>query len=173
MSNHNPTSHRGKIFVLSAPSGTGKSSIISKIIDRPELRLRFSISAEFSERAGRGEFVEWEEVYPGTCYGTLVSEIDRICDSGHNVIMDIDVKGALNVKKRFGDRAMTIFILPPSKEELERRLRGRATDSEETIAKRLAKADFELGFAPEFDHRVVNDTLEHAAEEVADLIAGA
>ena len=194
MSNQNPTSHRGKIFVLSAPSGTGKSSIISKIIGRPELRLRFSISAtsrkprgtekhgveyyfltseEFSERAGRGEFVEWEEVYPGTCYGTLVSEIDRICDSGHNVIMDIDVKGALNVKKRFGDRAMTIFILPPSKEELERRLRGRATDSEETIAKRLAKADFELGFAPEFDHRVVNDTLEHAAEEVADLIAGA
>lgn len=185
---------KGKIFVLSAPSGTGKSSIISKIIDRPELRLQFSISAtsraprgtekngveyyflsseEFKTRADRGEFVEWEEVYPGTCYGTLVSEIERICNAGNNVIMDIDVKGALNVKKRFGEEALTIFILPPSKEELERRLRGRATDTEETILKRLSKADFELGFAPEFDRRVVNDTLEHAAEEVASLIANA
>ncbi len=190
----NTNALKGKIFVLSAPSGTGKSSIISKIIKRPELRLQFSISAtsraprgtekhgveyyfltseEFKERADRGEFVEWEEVYPGTCYGTLVSEIERICNAGHNVIMDIDVKGALNVKKRFGDEALTIFILPPSKEELERRLRGRATDTEETILKRLAKADFELGFAPQFDRQVVNDTLEHAAEEVASLIANA
>lgn len=186
------TPARGKIFVLSAPSGTGKSSIIAKIIDRPELRLKFSISAtsrnprgterqgveyyflsneEFHERVAKGEFVEWEEVYPGTCYGTLVSEIERICESGHNVIMDIDVKGALNVKKRFGSDAMTIFILPPSKEELERRLRGRATDSEETIAKRLEKADFELSFAPRFDRQIVNDTLDHAADEVAALIA--
>lgn len=188
------TPARGKIFVLSAPSGTGKSSIIAKLIERPELRLRFSISAtsrkprgtekhgveyyflsneEFKERADHGEFVEWEEVYPGTCYGTLVSEIDRICNAGYNVIMDIDVKGALNVKKCFGADALTIFILPPSKEELERRLRGRATDSEETIAKRLAKADFELGFADKFDRRVVNDTLEHAADEVANLISKA
>lgn len=182
---------RGKIFVLSAPSGTGKSSIISRIINRDDLRLRFSISAtsrsprgeekngveyyflnseEFSAKVEAGEFVEWEEVYPGCCYGTLVSEIDRICDAGFNVIMDIDVKGALNVKRRFGDDALTIFILPPSKEELERRLRGRATDSEETIARRLAKADFELSHAPEFDCQVVNDDLDHASDEVASLI---
>lgn len=188
------TSSKGKIFVLSAPSGTGKSSIISKIINRPELRLQFSISAtsrkprgtekngveyyflsseEFKIKAENGEFVEWEEVYPGTCYGTLISEVERICNSGHNVIMDIDVKGALNVKKRFGEEARTIFILPPSKEELERRLRGRATDSEETITKRLEKADFELGFAPRFDRRIVNDNLEHAADEVASLILNA
>ena len=188
------TSSKGKIFVLSAPSGTGKSSILSKIITRPELRLQFSISAtsrkprgtekdgveyyflsseEFRRKADNGEFVEWEEVYPGTCYGTLVSEIERICDTGHNVIMDIDVKGALNIKDRFGDEALTIFILPPSKEELERRLRGRATDSEETIRKRLDKADFELSFAPKFDHRVINDELEHASEEVAAIILNA
>ncbi len=194
MSEIAPIPPKGKIFVLSAPSGTGKSSIISKIIHRPELRLQFSISAtsrkprgtekngveyyfmtdtEFKERAGRGEFVEWEEVYPGTCYGTLASEIERICDAGHNVIMDIDVKGALNVKKHFGEEAMTIFILPPSKEELERRLRGRATDSEETITRRLAKADFELSFAPQFDRRVINEDLEKAAETVARLISEA
>ncbi len=185
---------KGKIFVLSAPSGTGKSSIVSKIISRPELRLRFSISAtsrkprgtekhgveyyfltpeEFKEKVDGGEFVEWEEVYPGTCYGTLVSEVERIIDSGNNVIMDIDVKGALNIKKRFGDGALTIFILPPSKEELESRLRGRGTDSEETISKRLEKADFELSFAPRFDRQVVNDTLERAAGEVAQLILDA
>ena len=182
---------KGKVIVLSAPSGTGKSSIIKKLLEYPELNLGFSVSAtsraprgaeqhgveyyfisheEFKRRAEAGDFVEWEEVYPGTCYGTLKSEVTRVTEAGRNLIMDIDVKGGLNVKKCFGDQALTIFILPPSKEELERRLRGRGTDAEEVIRKRLDKADFELSFAPQFDVRVVNDDLERAVEEVRRLI---
>lgn len=182
---------KGKIIVLSAPSGTGKSSIIKKLMENPELKLGFSISAtsraprgterhgveyyfitheEFMRRAAGGEFVEWEEVYPGTCYGTLESEVKRVTDAGLNLIMDIDVKGGLNVKKRFGDQATTIFILPPSKEELERRLRGRGTDAEDIIRKRLDKADFELSHAPQFDIRIVNDDLDEAVAAVREVI---
>ena len=182
---------KGKVIVLSAPSGTGKSSIIKRLLEYPELNLGFSVSAtsraprgaeqhgveyyfisheEFKRRADAGDFVEWEEVYPGTCYGTLKSEVTRVTEAGRNLIMDIDVKGGLNVKQCFGDQALTIFILPPSKEELERRLRGRGTDAEEVIRKRLDKADFELSFAPQFDVRVVNDDLERAVEEVRRLI---
>lgn len=183
--------NKGKIIIVSAPSGTGKSSIISKIIDNPELALGFSVSAtsrsprgeerdgreyyfltpdEFSRRVEAGEFVEWEEVYKGTCYGTLLSEVERVTGEGRNLIMDIDVKGALNVKKRFGDEAVSIFIMPPSLEELERRLRGRQTDSEEAISRRLGKAGYEMTFASEFDERVVNDNLSRAASEVEEII---
>lgn len=182
---------KGKIIVLSAPSGTGKSSIIKRLLEYPELHLGFSVSAtsraprgteqhgveyyfisheEFKQKAANGDFVEWEEVYPGTCYGTLKSEVTRVTEAGQNLIMDIDVKGGLNVKKCYGDQALTIFILPPSKEELERRLRGRGTDAEEVIRKRLDKADYELSFAPQFDARVVNDDLERAVEEVRKII---
>lgn len=182
---------KGKIIIISAPSGTGKSTIISQIVGREDLNLGYSISAtsraprgeeqhgreyyfidneEFKRRAAADEFVEWEEVYPGCCYGTLVSEVERITSGGKNLILDIDVKGGVNVKKRYGNEAIAIFILPPSKEELERRLRGRATDSEETIAKRLAKADFELSYAPQYDIRIVNDDLARAAEETAQVI---
>lgn len=182
---------KGKIIILSAPSGTGKSTIISRIIDDPRLKLQFSISAtsrapragemdgreyyfispeEFRRRVDNDEFVEWEEVYAGTCYGTLRSEVERITDSGHNIIMDIDVKGGVNVKRIFGDEALSIFILPPSKDELERRLRGRATDSDEVIQRRLGKAEYELGFAPQYQYRVVNDDLEKAAAEVTQII---
>lgn len=182
---------KGKIIVLSAPSGTGKSSIIKKLLEYPELNLGFSISAtsraprgteqhgveyyfisqtEFMKRAESGEFVEWEEVYPGTCYGTLKSEVQRVIDAGKNLIMDIDVKGGLNVKKCYGDQAITIFILPPSKEELERRLRGRGTDAEDLIRKRLDKADYELSFAPQFDVTIVNDDLDKAVSEVKELV---
>lgn len=177
--------------MLSAPSGTGKSSIIKKLLEYPELNLGFSVSAtsraprgteqhgveyyfisqdEFKKRASAEEFVEWEEVYPGTCYGTLKSEVQRVTDAGKNLIMDIDVKGGLNVKRCYGDQATTIFILPPSKEELERRLRGRGTDAEELIRKRLDKADYELSFAPQFDIRIVNDDLDKAVMEVREII---
>lgn len=124
------------------------------------------------KRVGNGDFVEWEEVYQGTCYGTLASEVERVTDSGRNLIMDIDVKGALNVKKRYKSEAMSIFILPPSIEELERRLRARSTDTEESILKRLSKAEYEMGFSEYFDCRVVNDNLDKAAEEVESLIKG-
>lgn len=182
---------KGKIIVLSAPSGTGKSTIINRIIGNPDLRLGFSISAtsraprgseengkeyyflsseEFGRRVANDEFVEWEEVYPGCCYGTLKSEVERVTSKGMNLIMDIDVKGGVNVKRCFGDEALAIFILPPSLEELERRLRGRATDSEETIARRLGKAEYELTFADRYDTRVVNDDVDRAAAEVSAII---
>lgn len=182
---------KGKILILSAPSGTGKSTIISRLREDARLNLDFSVSAtsrsprgqekdgkdyyfisreQFDEAVRQDKFVEWEEVYAGTCYGTLKSEVERITDKGHNLIMDIDVKGALNVKKCYGPDALSIFIMPPSLDELGRRLRSRATDPEETIRKRLDKADFEIGFASQFDHTVVNDNLDKAVEDVRSLI---
>ena len=182
----------GKIIILSAPSGTGKSSIIKHLMaKRPDLNLKFSISATsrkprvgeedrrdyyflstemFKEKIDAGEFVEWEEVYEGTFYGTLLSEVKKNVDEGHTVIMDIDVAGSLNVKERFGDKALAIFLMPPSIQELEMRLHNRGTDSEEEVARRLAKAGYELTFAPKFDCVVINDDFFHAVEEVAQKI---
>ena len=158
---------------------------------RPDLDLKFSISAtsrspragevngreyyfmseeEFREKIRQDAFVEWEEVYEGTFYGTLLSEVVKKVEEGHTVIMDIDVKGSLNVKKRFGDSALAIFVMPPSVYELESRLRNRATDTEADVKRRLAKAEFEMSFAPRFDCTVVNDHLQTAADEVADKI---
>jgi guanylate kinase len=182
---------KGKIIILSAPSGTGKSTIIAELMKNPDLHLEFSISAtsraprgqeqngkeyyfltpdEFKRRVDAGEFVEWEEVYAGTMYGTLHSEVNRVIDAGNNLIMDIDVKGALNVKRVFGDKAISIFITPPSLETLESRLRGRNTDTEESVKKRLKKAEYELSFADQFDRQVVNDQLENAVGEVTRII---
>lgn len=182
---------KGKIIILSAPSGTGKSTIIKRLMEDSKLNLEFSISAtsrsprgeevngreyyfltpdEFEKRIKDGEFVEWEEVYAGTKYGTLRQEVDRILDSGRNLIMDIDVKGAINVKKYFGDKALSLFILPPSLSILEHRLRGRNTDSEESLIKRIKKAEFEMSFVDSFDTSVVNDDLEKAVSSVADAI---
>lgn len=179
--------NKGKIIILSAPSGTGKSTIISRLMQIPELKLGFSVSAtsraprgqerhgceyyflspeEFKKKVDNGEFVEWEEVYKGTCYGTLVSEVERVTDSGNNLIMDIDVKGALNVKKLYGEKAIAIFIMPPSIEELEKRLRDRCTENEESIRKRLDKAEFEISLSDKFDRKVVNDRLEDAVADV-------
>ena len=184
---------KGKIIVLSAPSGSGKSTIIKALMKNRELKLDFSISAtsrlprgeeqhgkdyffmseeEFKGKVTEGYFVEWEEVYPGVCYGTLVSEVERITGSGNNLIMDVDVKGALNIKDRFSDDTLTIFIMPPGLQELENRLRNRGTESVDTITKRLQKAEYEMSFAPKFDKTVVNDNLETAVEEVENLIKG-
>lgn len=181
----------GKVIVLSAPSGCGKSTIINSILDGGDVDMQFSVSATnrsprageedgvnyhfmtteaFQEAVAAGEFLEWEEVYPGRFYGTLRSEVDRVIDTGHNVVLDIDVKGALNVKRIYGDRALTIFIEPPSLEELQRRLEGRGTETAETIAVRIGKAEYELGFAADFDVRVVNDDLERAISDTRHII---
>ena len=177
----------GKIIIFSAPSGSGKSTLIAHLLKRfPQ--LEFSISAtsraprgsevngkeyyflsneEFKNKVAAGEFVEWEEVYAGTCYGTLRSELKRIWDKGHVIVFDVDVKGGVNLKKIFGDDALSIFIMPPSVEELRRRLEKRGTDTPETIAKRVAKADEEITSAPRFYKSVINDSLETA---IADAI---
>ena len=179
-----------KLIIFSAPSGSGKTTIVRELLKRFDC-FEFSISAtsrqprgqeqngidyyfmsndEFRSRVERDEFVEWEEVYAGTCYGTLKSEMERIWSNGHVIIFDVDVMGGINLKQLFGDNACSIFIMPPSVEELERRLRGRGTDAEEVIAKRIAKAEFELSKATEFDFKVVNDDLQTAVEETAAII---
>lgn len=178
---------QGKIIIISAPSGCGKSTIIGRIMSRGDLDLCFSVSAtnrspregeqhgvnyyfltddEFRQHIAAGDFVEYEEVYPGRFYGTLRQEIEKKCSEGHNVILDIDVKGGVNVKKMFGDRAISIFIEPPSIDALQHRLEGRGTDSPEVIAQRVGRAEFELSYAPQYDHVVVNDHLDKAVEEV-------
>lgn len=183
---------KGKLIIISAPSGCGKSTIIGKIINNKELNLAFSISAttraprgeeihgihyyflsekEFRDAIANGELVEYEEVYPGRFYGTLKSEITRICESGKNVILDIDVKGGINVKKQYGNEALSIFIMPPSIEVLRDRLISRATDTEEAIAERVGKAGYEISFANEFDTRIVNDNLEVAVKETIQTIS--
>lgn len=185
-------SKEGKIIIISAPSGTGKSTLISHIIDNPALQLGFSVSCtsrkpregekdgvnyyfvsaeEFRQKVDRGEFIEWEEVYAGTCYGTLASEVDRVTGEGKNLILDIDVKGALNVKERYGDRALAIFIMPPSVDVLGHRLRNRATDSEEVIETRLKKAREEISYSPRFDAVIINDSLTEAVDQLRSAIA--
>lgn len=181
---------RGKLIIFSAPSGSGKSTIIQSLLDK-DLNLSFSISAtsraprgseqngveyyfispeEFKSRIANDEFLEYEEVYAGKFYGTLKSEIERILNSGKNVIFDVDVVGGLNIKKYYGDQALALFIQPPSIKELEKRLKNRATDTPEVIASRIAKAEYELSFAPRFDKIIVNDVLEKAQAEAYHLI---
>ena len=180
----------GKLIIFSAPSGSGKTTIVRELLKRFD-RFEFSISAtsrqprgqeqdgvdyyfltndEFRSRVERNEFVEWEEVYAGTCYGTLKSEMERIWNKGNVIIFDVDVMGGINLKRLFGDDACSICIMPPSVQELERRLRGRGTDSEEVIQKRIAKAEFELSKSGDFDHTVVNDVLADAVAEATQII---
>ncbi len=183
---------KGKVIVISAPSGCGKSTIISAVREKPGMDLRFSVSAtnrdprpgesdgvnyyflsddEFRRRIDAGDFVEYCEVYPGRFYGTLKSEVERTRDEGHDVILDIDVVGGVNVKELFGDDAMSLFVMPPSVDELRRRLEHRGTDNAERIAERVGRAEYEMGFAPRYDKIVVNDNLDKAVEETTRLIA--
>lgn len=181
---------RGKLIIFSAPSGSGKSTIINYLLEC-NLDLAFSISAtsraprgseqngveyyfltpdEFRAKIANGEFIEFEEVYKDNFYGTLKSEVERIREKGLNVVFDVDVVGGVNIKNIFGDEALSMFIMPPSVEELRKRLVGRNTDSAETIEKRLAKAEYEIGFADKFDKVVINDNLESAKAEALSII---
>lgn len=182
----------GKLIIFSAPSGSGKSTIVQWLMkEHPELNLAFSISAttraprgtekngveylflsedDFRKKIDNDEFLEYEEVYKGRFYGTLKSQVDTQTAKGENVVFDVDVKGGCNIKKFYGDRALSIFIQAPSVDELRRRLEGRGTDSEEAIKNRLAKASYEITFAPKFDHIVVNDNLEKAEKETYKLV---
>lgn len=182
----------GKLIIFSAPSGSGKSTIVQWLMkEHPEFNLAFSISAttraprgtekngveylflsedDFRKKIDNDEFLEYEEVYKGRFYGTLKSQVDTQTAKGENVVFDVDVKGGCNIKKFYGDRALSIFIQAPSVDELRRRLEGRGTDSEEAIKNRLAKASYEITFAPKFDHIVVNDNLEKAEKETYKLV---
>jgi guanylate kinase len=180
----------GKLLIFCAPSGSGKSTIVQHLM-KLDLPLAFSISAtsreprkgevhgreyyfitpdQFREKIRNNEFVEWEEVYPDQFYGTLRSELDRIWDKGKHALFDIDVAGGLNLKNAFGDRALSVFVKPPSLEVLEQRLRARGTDDEPSLLKRLGKAGFEMDFAPQFDHVIVNDSLEVALTRAEALV---
>lgn len=181
----------GKVIIFSAPSGAGKSTIVNHLLGKyPE--LEFSISAtsraprgneqdgreyyfysadRFREMIAQGKFIEHEEVYPGSFYGTLKSEVERIWAKGHVIVFDIDVKGGVNIKRIFGDKAFSIFIQAPSVEILRERLISRGTDSAEAIGKRVAKASSEMEFAKgRFDYVLVNDDLQTALDEVDEIV---
>ncbi|MBR4380073.1 MAG: guanylate kinase [Bacteroidaceae bacterium] len=183
----------GKLIIFSAPSGSGKSTIINYLLqEHPELNLAFSISAtsraprgseqhgveyfflspeDFRQRIEKEEFLEYEEVYPGRFYGTLKSQVEKQSEDGQNVLFDVDVKGGINIKKYYGDRALSVFIQPPSIEVLRQRLEKRGTETPEVINDRIARAEFELGFAPQFDRVVINDDLDMAKAETLQVIS--
>lgn len=186
------TMAKGKLIIISAPSGTGKSTIISWLMrEHQELNLAYSISCtsraprgteqngvdyffltpeEFRQRIDNDEFLEYEEVYTDRFYGTLKSQVENQLDAGQNVVFDVDVKGGVNIKKFYGDKALSLFIQPPSINELRKRLEGRATDAPEVIDQRIARAEFELSFADKFDKIVINDKLEYAEADALDII---
>ncbi|HBE42472.1 MAG TPA: guanylate kinase [Bacteroidales bacterium] len=180
----------GKLIIISAPSGAGKSTIVNYLMSK-DLNLEFSISAttrkprgdetngkeyyfisveEFRKRIAEGDFIEWQEVYKDQLYGTLREEIDRIINKGNNVLFDVDVRGGINLKNLFGNKAMSIFLMPPSENELERRLRLRGTDSPSKIRIRIAKAKEEMKLADMFDHIVINTRLELAEKETYEIV---
>ena len=179
------------IYIFCAPSGSGKSTMVNHLLTMHPNLFELSISCttrpprgqevhgkeyyfitveEFKERIAKGEFIEYEQVYEGLYYGTLREEIERIEKAGKQVLFDVDVKGGINLKRILGDKAVSIFICPPSIEELRRRLEGRGDTSPEMIEKRLAKAEYELTFKPQFDRVVVNDTLAHAFKQLDAII---
>ena len=180
------------MLIVSAPSGSGKSTIVNWLMqEHPELKLYFSISCtsraprgteqngveyffltpeEFKAKIQNDEFLEYEEVYENRFYGTLKQQVERQREQGQNVVFDVDVKGGVNIKKFYGDQALSLFIQPPSVEELRRRLEGRGTDTQEAIEQRLAKAEYEITFAPQFDRIIVNDDLETAKQETLRVV---
>ncbi|MBO4598952.1 MAG: guanylate kinase [Bacteroidaceae bacterium] len=181
---------KGKLIIFSAPSGSGKSTIINYLMTQG-LNMHFSISAtsraprgteqngveyffltpeEFRTKIDNDEFLEYEEVYANRFYGTLKAQVEKQLEEGQNVVFDVDVKGGVNIKKFYGERALSVFIQPPSVDELRRRLEGRATDAPEVINDRIARAEYELSFAPQFDTIVVNDDLETAKAEALQKI---
>ena len=183
---------KGKMLIVSAPSGSGKSTIVNWLMqEHPELKLYFSISCtsraprgteqngveyffltpeEFKAKIQNDEFLEYEEVYENRFYGTLKQQVENQREQGQNVVFDVDVKGGINIKKYYGDEALSLFIHPPSVEELRRRLEGRKTDTPEAIEERLAKAEYEMTFAPQFDKIIVNDDLETAKQETLKIV---
>lgn len=181
----------GKCLIFSAPSGSGKSTIVNSILEHPELKMVFSISAtsrnprghehdgieyfflttdEFKKRIANNEFLEYEEVYSGCFYGTLKDQVENRLQEGYNVVFDVDVVGGCHIKKYFGDRALSIFVQPPSIEELRKRLINRGTDSPEMIEKRIAKAEKELEYASRFDVVIINDDLSKAKDSALSII---
>jgi len=182
--------HQGKCIILSAPSGAGKTTIVKHLLAE-DLGLAFSVSAttrpprngevngrdyyfisvdEFKGNIAAGEFVEWEEVYPGRYYGTYRNEVERIWAEGHHAIFDIDVIGGLDLKEIYQTRALAVFVSPPSVEALEKRLRDRGTEDDGTLKVRVEKAVHELSFADRFDATIVNDDLEVACKEAVELV---
>lgn len=183
--------HQGKAIIFSAPSGSGKTTIVKHLL-ATNPRLGFSISActrdkrgrneqngkdyyflspeEFKEKIDQNAFVEWEEVYPGNFYGTLISEIERIWAEGRHVIFDVDVKGGLHLKEYFGDKALAIFVKVPSLEVLTQRLRDRKTETENALSQRLFKAQFEMKFENRFDITLVNEDLETSLQKAQELV---
>lgn len=176
----------GRVIIFSAPSGSGKSTIINWLMqEHKELNLAFSISCtsrqprgkeqngveyffvtpdEFRKKIANEEFLEYEEVYADRFYGTLKSQVEKQLESGENVVLDVDVKGGCNIKKFYGEKALSVFIQPPSVDELRNRLTGRGTDTPEVIEDRIKRAEFELSFASKFDRVIVNDNLDEAKQ---------
>jgi guanylate kinase len=184
------TETQGKMLIVCAPSGSGKTTIVRALLNEID-ELEFSVSAtsrparegeihgkdyyfltsdEFRSRIDSGEFLEWEEVYKGSFYGTLKAEVQRIWGKGSHVIFDVDVIGGLSIKKQYPDNSLAIFIQPPSIAELKNRLLGRGTETAETLDKRIAKAQFEIGFAEQFDIIIVNDDLQSAINEALEQV---
>lgn len=181
------------MLIVSAPSGSGKSTIVNWLMkEHPELRLYFSISCTsraprgeekdgveyffltpdaFKEKIANEEFLEYEEVYENRFYGTLKAQVERQREAGQNVVFDVDVKGGINIKKHYGEDALSLFIQPPSVAELRKRLEHRGTDTPEAIEQRLAKAGYEMTFASQFDHVIVNDDLEKAKQETLRVVS--
>ena len=181
----------GKLVIFSAPSGAGKTTIVKHLLSR-NLNFGFSISAttrkprgaeqngkdyyflsaeEFRNKIEWEEFLEWEEVYPGCFYGTLKSEVERICKNGQNILFDVDVVGGSNIKKYYGAKALAVFIQPPSIQELENRLMARSTDCPDVIKERIAKAEHEMTYADLFDIIIINDQLEAALQEAEEKVS--